>query len=175
MANMIIIMSHCICPLPTVVDIGPCLAIHEMFLKLSTALPASMHSSRLASLSGEDWALYEWAIATAMQAASPPLVPLTARRVATATLATPTMLSFAPPMPYYMQGSADTLLLAADSTGALRLLHADSATCVGVYATPSFAVPLTDSFALRSDSDLHLLSVRRNCMSVVCVICIMFS
>ena len=100
---------------------------------------------------GQDWALYEWAIATAMQAMSPPLLPMTSKRVAAATLATPTMLSFAPPMPYYMQGSADTLLLAADAAGALRLLHADTATCVGVYATPSFAVPLADSFALRSD------------------------
>ena len=103
-------------------------------------MPASLACSLLmtaAVVAGQDWALYEWAIATAMQAMSPPLLPLTSKRVAAATFAMPTMLSFAPPMPYYMQGSADTLLLAADEAGALRLLHADSATCVGVYATPS--------------------------------------
>ena len=84
-----------------------------------------------------------------MQTAAPPLLPMTSRRVAAATLAPPTMLAFAPPMPYYMRGSTDTLLLAADTAAALRLLHADSATCVGVFATPAFAVPLADSFALR--------------------------
>ena len=92
---------------------------------------------------------------TAMQAMSPPLLPMSAKRVAAATLASPTMLNFAPPMPYYMRGSTDTLLLAADSAGALRLLHADTATCVSIFATPSFAVPLAYSFPLRHATWQH--------------------
>ncbi|KAK9829874.1 hypothetical protein WJX72_008365 [[Myrmecia] bisecta] len=63
---------------------------------------------------------------------------------------TPTALTFAPPMPYFMQGSADTLLVTADDAFKLRLYSADSQSCVATYLGPTFSGPLEDLVVFRS-------------------------
>lgn len=48
----------------------------------------------------------------------------------------PTALTFAPPLPYFAQSSADTLLLVADEAHKLRIYNADTHTCVSTAVGP---------------------------------------
>ena len=63
--------------------------------------------------------------------------------------AAPCTLSFAPPLPYYAEGSTDTLLVAADSAHKLRLYNSDSRQRVGTFAGPVFCGPLQQSLVFR--------------------------
>jgi len=48
----------------------------------------------------------------------------------------PTALTFAPPLPYFAQSSADTLLLVADEAHKLRIYNADTHMCVSTAVGP---------------------------------------
>ena len=63
--------------------------------------------------------------------------------------AAPCTISFAPPLPYYAEGSTDTLLVAADSAHKLRLYNSDSRQRVGTFAGPVFCGPLQQSLVFR--------------------------
>ena len=77
--------------------------------------------------------------------------------------ATPTALAFAPPLPYFAQGSADTLLLVADDAHKLRVYNADSHTCVCTAVGPLHGGPVNSCRVFRSDAPspcrLHQVSV----------------
>ena len=61
----------------------------------------------------------------------------------------PTALAFAPPLPYFAQSSADTLLLVADEAHKLRLYNADTHTCVATAVGPLHGGPLTNCRVFR--------------------------
>lgn len=62
----------------------------------------------------------------------------------------PTALSFAPPLPYFTQGSVDTLLLVADEAYKLRLYNADTHQCVSTAVGPLHSGPINSCRIFRS-------------------------
>ena len=62
----------------------------------------------------------------------------------------PTALAFAPPLPYFIQGSSDTLLLVADEAYKLRLYNADTHLCVSTAVGPLHGGPLNSCRVFRS-------------------------
>lgn len=62
---------------------------------------------------------------------------------------TPTALAFAPPLPYFVHSSADTLLLVADSAHKLRLYNADAHMCVATAVGPLHGGPITSCRVFR--------------------------
>lgn len=64
----------------------------------------------------------------------------------------PTALAFAPPLPYFIQGSSDTLLLMADEAYKLRLYNADTHLCVSTAVGPLHGGPINSCQVFRSDA-----------------------
>ena len=64
----------------------------------------------------------------------------------------PTALAFAPPLPYFTQGSSDTLLLVADEAYKLRLYNADTHLCVSTAVGPLHSGPVNSCRVFRSDA-----------------------
>ena len=64
----------------------------------------------------------------------------------------PTALAFAPPLPYFTQGSSDTLLLVADEAYKLRLYNADTHLCVSTAVGPLHGGPINSCRVFRSDA-----------------------
>ena len=64
----------------------------------------------------------------------------------------PTALAFAPPLPYFAQGSSDTLLLVADEAYKLRMYNTDTHMCVSTAVGPLHGGPINSCRVFRSDA-----------------------
>lgn len=63
--------------------------------------------------------------------------------------ANPTALAFAPPLPYYIQGAAETMLLVSDDALKIRSYAADAQQCVGTVSGPVYGGPIRDLLPFR--------------------------
>ena len=96
------------------------------------------HRAVPATCTGKDGSIAEYEVEKVSPAKGLRLLSLhsLASQTAVTSGPSPTALTFAPPLPYFAQGSADLLLLVADEAHKLRIYNADTHTCVSTAVGP---------------------------------------